>query len=65
MGLAQLRKDAGLTLHQLAEKSGVNYVKIHYIEHGKIKVENIALRTANKLAAALNCTPADLLKSDK
>ena len=63
MSLAKLRKDAGLTLHKLAEKSGVNYQKIHQIEHGKIKVENITLRTAQKLAKALDCRPEDLLNN--
>ena len=63
MALAKLRKDAGLTLHRLAEKSGVNYQKIHQIERGKIKPENITLRTAQKLAAALDCSPEDLLNA--
>ncbi len=61
MGLAKLRKDAGLTLHKLAELSGVNYMKIHQIEKGKIKAENITLRVAQKLADALNCDPEDLI----
>ena len=64
MGLAKLRKEAGLTLHQLAEKSGVNYMKIHQIERGKIKPEHIMLRTAQKLAGALGCEPRDLLAPD-
>ena len=64
MGLANFRKEAGLTLHQLAEKSGVNYQKIWQIEHGKIKPENITLRTAQKLATALGCTPEDLLNEN-
>ena len=61
MGLAKLRKDAGLTLHQLAARSGVNYMKIHHIEHGKIKPENITLRTAQKLADALGCEPKNIM----
>ena len=61
MGLAKLRKEAGLTLKELAVKSGVHYVKIHYIEKGKIKPENIMLRTAQKLAKALDCEPEALL----
>ncbi len=65
MGLAKLRKEAGLTLHGLAEKSGVNYMKIHQIEHGKIKAEHIMLRTAQKLANALGCDPKDLLTPDE
>jgi len=64
MGLAKLRKEAGLTLHQLAALSGVNYMKIHQIEKGKIKPEHIMLRTAQKLATALNCEPKDLMTSD-
>ena len=64
MGLAKLRRDAGLSLHKLAKMSGVNYMKIHYIEHGKIKPENITLRTAHSLAMALGCSPEDLLTDD-
>ena len=62
MGLETLRRAAGLTLHGLADKSGVNYMKIHQIERGKIKPENITLRTALKLAVALNCDPEELVK---
>jgi transcriptional regulator with XRE-family HTH domain len=65
MGLAELRKKAGLTLKALAAKSGVNYMKIHQIEKGKIKPEHIMLRTAQKLANALNCEPKDLLAENK
>ncbi|MDR2654522.1 MAG: helix-turn-helix domain-containing protein [Oscillospiraceae bacterium] len=65
MGLATLRKAAGLTLHGLDKKSGVNYMKIHQIEKGKIKPEHIMLRTAQKLANALNCEPKDLLTPDE
>ncbi len=65
MGLAKLRKEAGLTLKELAKISGVNYVKICQIEHGKIKVEHIMLRTAKKLANALGCEPLNLLTPDE
>lgn len=61
MALAELRKEARLTLHQLAALSGVNYQKIWQIENGVIKSENITLKTAQKLAVALGCTPEDLL----
>jgi len=64
MGLADLRKAAGLTLKQLGEKSGVHFMKIHQIEQGKIKPENISLRNAQKLATALGCEPKDLLALD-
>ncbi|MDR2655867.1 MAG: helix-turn-helix domain-containing protein [Oscillospiraceae bacterium] len=55
----------GLTLHGLAKKSGVNYMKIHQIEKGKIKAEHIMLRTAQSLATALNCDPKDLFTADE
>ena len=61
MALQQLRKAKGLTLKGLAEISGVNYQKIWQIENGVIKSENITLKTAQKLAQALGCTPEDLL----
>ena len=65
MGLAALRKNAGLTLKELAAKSAVNYVKIHHIEHRKISPENITLRTAQKLATALDCEIKELLEPDE
>ncbi|MCH5186878.1 MAG: helix-turn-helix transcriptional regulator [Oscillospiraceae bacterium] len=49
-------------MHVLAEKSGVHYMKIHQIEAGKLKAENIALRNGLKLADALGCHPRDLLE---
>lgn len=62
MGLRELRKEKGYTLHGLAEVSGVNYMKIHQIETGKINPQNIALKTAVKLSKALGCKPEDILK---
>lgn len=62
MSLQEKRLEKGLTLHGLAKLSGVNYMKIHQIEHGKIKAENITLRIAIKLAGALGCAPEELLK---
>lgn len=64
MGLKKLRLAKGYTLHKLAEISGVNYQKIWQIEHRVIKPENIALKTAVKLAKALECNPEDLMKPD-
>ena len=61
MGLKAERKKAGLTLHALAAVSGVNYVKIHCIETGKIDIRHIWLETALKLARALGCEPKDLI----
>ena len=65
MGLKTLRRQAGYTLHELAKKSGVNYMKIHQIETGYINVKNITLRTAQKLATALNCEPKDFMIEDE
>lgn len=64
MGLAKLRKEKGLTYKQLAEKSGVNYQKLWQIEHSVIKTENIALKTAQKLADSLECSIEDILAPD-
>ncbi len=64
MGLRNLRKAKGYTLKGLAAISGVNYMKIHQIETGKINPQNIALKTAVKLANALDCKPEDILKED-
>lgn len=61
MSLAEKRKEKHWTLKQLSEASGVHYMKIHQIEHGKIKAENMALKTAIKLSTALACEPKDLI----
>lgn len=61
MSLKILRLEKGYTLQELAAISGVNYMKIHQIESGKIKPENITIRTALKLAGALDCKPEDLI----
>ncbi len=65
MGLREKRLAKDLTLKQLAELSGVHYIKIHQIEMGKIKLENITLRNAVKLAEALGCTPDELLNEEE
>ena len=62
MGLRELRQAKGLTLMELAKKSGVGYQQIHKIETRKSKPENIALKTAVKLVTALDCRPEDILK---
>ena len=53
MGLKDLRAAKGLSRSELAKISGIRYQKIRDIEVGIIKPENIALKTAVKLAAAL------------
>lgn len=65
MSLREIRQERGLTLKQLAELSGVHYMKIHQIETGKIKPENITLRNAVKLANALGCTPDEFLNKEE
>lgn len=61
MGLREKRLEKGLTLQQLAELSGVHYMKIHQIETGKIKPANVTLKNALKLAKALECSPDELM----
>ena len=65
MGLKDLRAAKGLSRSELAKISGIRYQKIRDIEVGIIKPENIALKTAVKLAAALDCDPAELMRPDK
>lgn len=61
MSLKEQRKKKGMTLHELADKSGVHYIKIHQIESGKIKAENMILKNGLKLSDALDCHPKELL----
>jgi transcriptional regulator with XRE-family HTH domain len=54
--LVRKRRAKGLTLRQLAQRAGINYIKIHYFEHG-LKPRSDELR---RLAEALGCSSADL-----
>lgn len=65
MGLKDLREARNLSRAELAKASGIRYQKIRDIEVGIIKPENITLKTAIKLAQALECDPAELMKPDR
>jgi DNA-binding Xre family transcriptional regulator len=65
LGLKDLRLAKGYNRTELAKVSGIRYQKIRDIEVGIIKHENITLKTALKLAQALDCQPEDLTKPDK
>lgn len=65
MGLKDLRLAKGYSRTELAKVSGIRYQKIRDIEVGIIKPENITLKTALKLAQALDCQPEDLTKPDR
>jgi transcriptional regulator with XRE-family HTH domain len=55
--LARRRRAKGLTLRELARLSGINYIKVHYFEHG-LEPRRDEVR---RLADALGCTAAELL----
>jgi transcriptional regulator with XRE-family HTH domain len=56
--LASLRKEAGLTQHELAEKVGISRSAIANIESGK---QGVVLTTIFSLATALKKTPIELI----
>ncbi len=65
MGLKDLRMAKGYTRTELSKLSGIRYQKIRDIEAGIIRPENITLKTAIKLARALECDPEELMRPDK
>lgn len=65
MSLKQKRLCAELTQRELSALSGVGDIKISNIETGKIKAENITLKTALRLAKALRCRPDELLEASE
>ena len=64
MSLKEIRRAQGLTMQALSDKSGVPLVTIARAETGKIKLENITLRNALRLADALHCDPHDFLNQE-
>ena len=62
MALKDLRQAAGMTQAALAEKSGVNIRQIRKIELGEIKIRNITLQNAVRLAGALGVSIEALLE---
>ncbi len=65
MGLKDLRIARGYTRTELSKLSGIRYQKIRDIEAGIIRPENITLKTAIKLAKALECDSEELMRPDK
>ena len=61
MTFKEMRKAAGLTQPQLAEKTGIFIRQIQKMESGETSMANITLGNAVKLAAALGVRPEDLL----
>ena len=57
-----LRKKAGISTSQLAERVGVNIGTINRYEKGVIKT--IPVETLRKIADALNCSYDELIKGD-
>ena len=64
MKLAELRKQRGLSQRKLAAAAHVPNSKIVSIECGKIRVENLTLAVAKRLADALGVTMEELLELD-
>lgn len=62
MALKDMRQAAGMTQAALAEKSGVNIRQIRKIELGEIKIRNITLQNAARLAGALGVSIETLLE---
>lgn len=59
--IEELRKQKGLTQEELAEKAGLHRAYFWDIENGR----NISIKTAYKIAKALDVDLSELLKFDK
>lgn len=58
--VSELRKAAGLTQEQLAEKAGISYDTVTSIEHGQ---QFATLSNLHRLARALKVHPMELLRN--
>lgn len=61
MGIKERRTSLRLSLVDLGRRCGIHPVTLCRLESGTIKMENITLRNAVRLADALGCDPRDLL----
>ena len=61
--IRQLRKAVGLNQSGLAEKVGMTQQQLSAYESGKLKIENMTLITAARLARVLKCHAEDLINS--
>lgn len=59
--LARLRVERGLGQRELADASGVYIRQIQGLESGALKMENVSLKNALRLADALGVHPRELL----
>ena len=60
-GIKELRKRAGLTQNELAERTGTRQSWISDIEREHYDIGNVTIRNGLKLARALGCRIEDLL----
>jgi transcriptional regulator with XRE-family HTH domain len=58
LGLRRARELAALTQGELAQRAGIHRVSLANLERGAVGAKPQTIRA---LAAALNCTPADLI----
>lgn len=60
--LSQLRQEKGMSIHQLAAASGLEYSQVQRIEKGKV---NLTFTTLVALAQGLDILPSELLDGYK
>ena len=61
MTLKLVRMTAGLTIAELSRRSGIHTVTLCRLESGAIKIENMSLKNAVRLARALSISAEELL----
>ena len=59
--LARLRVERGLGQRELSDASGVYIRQIQGLESGALKMENVSLKNALRLADALGVHPRELI----
>ena len=60
--IQRLRKEKGISVAELAERTGVNIRMIRYYESGYKDINKAEALTVYKISIVLNCTVEDLLE---
>lgn len=62
--LRDVRKSRGMTIKQLADKTGISFRSLGKYENGQLNIDGAKLKTLVKLSLALDCKVEEIIEED-